>query len=270
MLILAAYGEPAEVWFETARALNAQGYVVWVLEPLGQSGSGHYGVPRDVIDASSLRPDVDAAMALAARMVRRRPLFLMAGRTSAPTAVAALVAGLAADGAILSAPTLSGPDATTARRMRQFGLGGLRAEGEAGWRRDGPDDRALGLTHDALRGHVRTAWQGANPDLRMGGPSWSWRAAFADQLDAVAAAPLGRVQTPVLVLQPTGGAAAAFALCRRLPHCRMEPLGPARPELELEVDEVRGAWLSAVKAFIEPRIARFPAPPPPARVGAED
>src|ERR1700722_13846 len=48
VLILPDYGESAETWFETARDLNAAGYAVWVLEGVGQGGSGRFPGRRDV------------------------------------------------------------------------------------------------------------------------------------------------------------------------------------------------------------------------------
>ena len=144
----------------------------------------------------------------------------------------------------------------------------VRAPGSGPWSRDGPDDHGRGLTHDARRGGVVLAWQTANPDLRMGGPSWGWRAAFADAEEgAQAAAP--RIKAPVLMLQPDKGLAPARALCRRLPHCTVQGLGPAGPALQLEVDQVRHVWLSAVVGFIEADIARFSPPPPGARLAPE-
>ena len=272
VMILAPYGEPAEVWFETASDLNAKGYVVWVLEQVGQGGSGRYSGPRDLGDAPSLDADAAAARALADRVVRRRPLIVIASRTSAPEAVLALKGGLLADGVVLSAPDLT-PDPpgqlSRDRTMRRWGLGWRRADGGAGWSRDGPDDRALGLTHDTLRGRVRLAWQMANPDLRMGGPSWRWRAAFADAVQAASSGTTTKLKAPTLVLQPSRGLAAAQTLCRRLPRCTVQPFGPAADALELETDEPRKAWLEAVIAFVEADIARFSPPPVGARVAPE-
>ena len=271
MLILTGYGDTAESWFETVRALNTWGYVVWVLEPVGQGGSGRYALPRDLGHATSLEPDVGAARAMGGLIVRRRPLFVIASRTAAPVAVEALGGGLVASGAILSAPEFT-PDPTApyerADLLRRLWLGTLLAPGSAPWSREGPDDRARGLTHDDRRGRVVLAWQTANPDLRMGGPSWGWRAAFADaEAGAQTAAP--RVTAPVLMLQPDKGLEPARAFCRRLPHCTVQGVGPARSALHLEVDEVRHVWLSAVVAFIEADIARFSPPPPGARLAPE-
>ncbi len=272
VVILASYGEPAEVWFETAAALNGRGYVVWVLEPVGQGGSGRYVLPRDLGHAPGFDVDAVAARAMVERFVRRRPVILMASRSSAGAALDTVRAGLPVEGLILSAPAIapdSGVDLDKARMMARIQLGWLRADGAGGWRRDGPDDRALGLTHDADRGRLRLAWETANPDLRMGGPTWSWRAAFADEARREADARFDRVATPVLILQPDKGSAAAKALCARFTTCTTRLFGPADAALHLEADDVRQAWLTAISDFIEADIARFAPPPAQARLAPE-
>jgi lysophospholipase len=259
IVILASYGEPAEVWFETARDLNDKGYVVWVLEEIGQGGSGRYSRLRDLGYAESLTPDVWAVRAMAEKVVRRAPLILMASGTSAPVALQAMASGVPADGMILTSPKLlpdPAPPQLQAVQMEKLNLGWVRADLHGGWSRQGPDDAALGLTHDPVRGKLRLAWQTANPDLRMGSASWSWLTAFA-QASHDAQSIETRVPGPVLMLQPDTGAASAREVCRRIPHCAFEAQGPAGQALELEVDAVRRPWLSAVDAFAQQRISAF-------------
>ena len=259
VLILTSYAEPAEVWFETASALNDKGYVVWILEGVGQGGSGRYSRLRDLGYAETLEPDVWTAKAMVEKVIRRRPLIVMASGASAPVALQAIAATPGVDGLILTSPKLepdAAPSASDATRMQQLKVGWLRADMHGGWSRKGPDDRALGLTHDGPRGRLRLAWQTANPDLRMGSPSWSWITAFASA--AKAAQPVEpRVAVPTLILQPDLGLAPAKAACSRMPHCTLEPQGPAGQSLELEVDAVRRPWLSAVGAFVEQRSSAF-------------
>lgn len=265
LLILTSYGEPAEVWFETARALNAEGYVVWVLEPVGQGGSGRYSRLRDLGYAESLQPDVLAARLMAERVVHHRPLILMASGTSAPVAIQALAAGAPVEGLILTSPRLDGDSPQVlgqARWLQGQSFGWLRADWHGGWSGQGPDDRALGLTHDAARGRVRLAWQTANPELRMGSPSWSWIVAFSDAARAAQSVEQA-VRQPVLVLQADGG------VCKRLAHCTLQTFAGAGPALELEADGVRGPWLKALDAFIERSVADFSPPPAGARVPAK-
>ena len=259
VLVLTSYGEPAEVWFETARDLNDRGYVVWVIEAVGQGGSGRYSRLRDLGYAESFAPDVWAAGAMVQKVIRRRPLIVMASGTSAPVALQTALAAPGVDGLILTSPRLSpdaSPSASDAPARQRLGVGWLRADLHGGWSRKGPDDRALGLTHDAARGRLRLAWQTANPDLRMGSPSWSWITAFAEASRAAEAAE-PRASIPTLILQPSAGAGPAGAACKRMFRCTLELQGPAGPALELEVDAVRRPWLSAVAAFVEQRSSAF-------------
>lgn len=262
ILILSSYGEPAEAWFETVRELNGMGYAVWVLEPVGQGGSGRYSRLRDLGYAESLTPDVLAAKAMVQKVIHRRPVILMASGTSAPAAIQALASGTAAEGLILTSPRLQADDDATlakARAIQARGLGWLRADLHGGWARRGPDDRAQGLTHDPARGRLRLAWQTANPDLRMGSPSWTWIAAFADAARA-ASAEESRMGTPVLVLEPDRTAQSARADCQRAAHCTFQPVLGADQALELEGDSWRRAWLKQVADFADHAASGFSPP----------
>ena len=260
VLILAGYGEPAEIWFETARQLNTKGYAVWLLEPVGQGGSGRYSRLRDLGYAESLTPDVLAAKAMADKVIHRRPLIVMASGASAPVAIQALASGTPAEGLILTSPRLQPDDPATldqARQRQALGLGWLRADLHGGWSRRGPDDRALGLTHDAVRGRLRQAWQTANPDLRMGSPSWAWMTAFTESVRAADTAE-PRLPTQVLVLEPDRTDRSARTDCQRMPHCTRQPVVGADQALQLEADALRGPWLKQVGDFVERAIAAFP------------
>ena len=260
VLILAGYGEPAEVWFETARQLNTKGYAVWLLEPVGQGGSGRYSRLRDLGYAESLTPDVLAAKAMADKVVHRRPLIVMASGASAPVAIQALASGTPAEGLILTSPRLQPDDPATldqARQRQALGVGWLRADLHGGWSRRGPDDRALGLTHDPARAGLPLAWQTANPDLRMGSPSWTWMTAFAETVRAAEAAE-PRLATQVLVLESDRTNRSARRDCQRMPHCKLKPVVGALPALQLEADAWRGPWLKQVGDFVDQAIAAFP------------
>ena len=268
ILILTSYGESAEVWYETTRDLNAKGYAVWVLEPVGQGGSGHYSRLRDLGYAESLTPDVLTAKAMAETVIHRRPLILMASGTSAPVGIQAIASGTAAEGLILTSPRLQPDDLATlgkAHEIQARGLGWLRADLHGGWSRRGPDDRMLGLTHDQSRGKVRLAWQTANPDLRMGSPSWSWITAFADAVQ-VANRDEQRLVLPVLMLEPDRARHSARADCQRMPHCTFQPVAGADQALELEADAWRTAWLTKLAEFTAKSADGFSPPPGGARL----
>ena len=133
----------------------------------------------------------------------------------------------------------------------------LHAPGGKPWRRDGPDAFAAGLTHDRWRGAVTHAWQLANPDLRMGGPSLDWDNALR-QLQASATGDVAKVTTPTLILD-----AGAPSACLPVAGAGRQVIAGADRSLELEDDARRGPWLTAVESFIattapEPGSARRP------------
>jgi hypothetical protein len=90
------------------------------------------------------------------------------------------------------------------------------------------------------------AWALANPDLRMGGPSWGW---FASQdslrgqvLDPAA---YGRVGANVTVLTPKAGSTP----CLKMPHCVEQSVAASVPYVQAP-DGDYGPWLSALKAAL--------------------
>jgi len=263
VLILTGYGESAEAWFETARDLNARGTIVWVLERAGQGGSGRYATPRDLGHVADFGPDVAAVKAMREVVIRpdgRLPFVILAQDDAAVVALQAVEDGLRVDGLVLTSPRW--PAAVGSARMpallQSLGLGALSRPGWTRWRRDGPGGRAADQTHDPDRGQVQHAWQVANPDLRMSGPSLGWRAAF-DRARGAAGKRLGAVHRPVLMLLPAGRRDPELGLCRELPDCAPLAIPGARRALHLERDPQRGRWLDEVSRFIAARRAGPPA-----------
>ena len=251
-MILPDYGESAETWFETARQLAAAGETVWVLEGVGEGGSGRLTGRRDLGELKSFDADVAATQAMIDLVIRptaQRPLVLMGQGVGAVVAARAVETGAAPAALILSAPDCRRALAPGA--LVFIGLGGLRGPGGEAWRRAGPDDAAARRTHDAFRGAVTHAWQLANPDLRLGGPSLDYEAALA-RLQAVTGADLARLRpTPTLVLS-----AAAPAACLTPSGAQVQTIAGADAALELEDDAHRTPWLAAVNRFATQTAAR--------------
>lgn len=261
ILILTGYDETAETWFETARDLTGKGYAVWVLERAGQGGSERYVSPRDLGHLPTLDDDVAATRALTRAIVAGapdRPLVLMGAAEGGLVAVlAAEKGGLPVEGIVLSGPRLSPPPPPPQpwhQTVAGIGLGRVPTAWEYGWRREGPDAFARGLTGDRTRGAVTKAWQTANPDLRMGGDSAGRRVATW-QAAKTAKADLKRIEPPVLMLIASRDRPAATLgrACESLPACEAKLLPDARPALHLERDSIRAPWLSAVETFLAAR-----------------
>jgi lysophospholipase len=269
ILILPGYSEPAEKWFETVRRLNEDGYTVWVLERQGQGGSERLTPWRDLGHVDSFDPDVAAVRALVNVVIRPKgdtPLIVLGHSAGGLVALRAVETGLPTDGLILSSPALELANlprsrdevANIGRWARRLKLGWLKAPGQSGWRRDGPEGVAAGVTSDKARGAVQQAWLTANPDLRMGAPSLGWLAAFFDaseraQVDA------RQVNAPILMLDAGKDSYVLTApqtkICKAMRDCREVRFSAGRHELHMESDATRDAWLSQVEAFIHARIA---------------
>lgn len=256
IVIVPGYGESAETWFETAGGLNAEGYTVWVLDRVGQGGSGRYTLPRDLGFTPSFDDDVAGLKALVnvvIRPPRDRPLILLGHADGAVVALRAAEAGLRVDGIIASSPRLAPHIVNADMAMDLAGklpvLGRLPSADWRPWSRAQPDDRATGQTHDPWRGAVTHAWQTANPDLRLSGPSLGWKGAFTTA-SVAAEAQAGRVRAPVLWLTAGPGGPEADVLCRALPVCRPLAIAGARPALHLEAAAWRRPWFETVARFI--------------------
>jgi len=260
VLILPGYGDFAETHFAEASALIDHGETVWVLDGAGQGGSARSVEPRDLGHVTSFDADERALAAMVHQVVRPPsdgPFIVVAEGTAAPVFLRALQLGqVRVDGAILIDPALetpASPDLDQANLANRFGLGGFRAPGGADWTRNDQ------LTDpDQAR---RMAWQIANPDLRMGGPSLGWQAAFSELVQAVHASAWSKVTAPVLLLTNSARAADADRLCRALPHCRRGRLDAVHGRAPAEADFIQSLMgPSALPPWTRPAPVDDPGP----------
>lgn len=252
-------GEPAEAWFETANALVAQDWSVWLLDLQGQAGSARAAPPRDMRHVDDFGPNAATLRGLLEDVVRPeadRPAVVLASGVGAAVALDALSRGpTVASGAVLLDPLTRFADGQapgspeTARWMRRLGFGDGFAHGQSGW--TSRSDPAAPPPIDSARAAAAREWMRANPDLRSGGVSWSWIAAFDALCERVRKPTvLQRVRTPVLVLASAADRRAApgsaQALCDALPRCTLR--------------SADAATAAAVLAFAEARRPRDAAP----------
>ncbi|MDI7774521.1 alpha/beta hydrolase [Asticcacaulis sp. EMRT-3] len=210
VLILADADYPAEVYFELARQLLAAGYGVWILEPPGQGGAGHYLLQGKAIYA----PNDHDAEAVAAGLIRDlihpspdKPLFVVGSGYSAITA--------------LSLSTLLKDRAYAGFVAFNPYLGGGIAPGTL-WHRDQP--------LPGYWGGIAQSWQMENPDLRLRIKSDPWRKQMAGAYAGVTSLHLPVVAlrqhgAPVRLFEPktavTSALNAASALCAHVPRCKL-------------------------------------------------
>ena len=234
VVIAAAAGEPAEVYYETAQNLISQGYTVWVLDP-GPSPSAGAAAIHALID-NMVRPKASDIVVLAGYDY---------GALEALLEAEALTPRI--DGLVVWEPLLTEPMGAQAAEKMRVGLGGFAAAGEHGWVR--PDYDLSG------RATLPQAWQTANPDLRPKPRPWSWfanAAVGADQADDPARLKL--LSVPVLIVGPAADA-KTDALCKALAHCQRASTETAKAPLHLAPDAQRGPWLTAIEAFVAARVA---------------
>ena len=239
VLILPGYGDFAETHFAEAGGLIGTGDTVWILDGSGQGGSGRDAGPRDLGHLKSFDADIQALGAMTQMVIRPgpdAPFFLIAEGSAAPVALSVLQQGkVRPAGLILVDPLLHSPaaDLDQAHWASRLLLGAIRAPGGDGWKRDQqPKDPGDRRRHD---------WQLANPDLRMGGPSLGWLAAFDDLVQKVAAAGPAKVGAPVLIISTgRGDARSEERLCRALPHCTLQSTNAAHPLTSIEAAFFQG------------------------------
>ena len=263
VLILPGYGDFAESWYAAAADFAARGYTVWILDAAGQGGSGRWTASRDLGHVASFASDDVALSHMIGQVVRpqgREPFVVVAeGTAGLLTARALQNRRLPASMVILAAPSLRTPGDVATRSSlsaaRRLGLGTLRAPGARGWDRadpPGPPD-----AHDV----VRHAWQTANPDLRMGGPSLGWLAAFdalgreVETARPAAGTDRGGGQTPVLILGDpawSGREGGRWApICRALDGCASVVADSA--------EAVHGREVAVIEALLpQPRPVKSP------------
>jgi lysophospholipase len=252
VLILPDPDEPAEVWFETARALNQAGFVVWLFEWGAFGGSGRTLAPFDMVHAANAAAGPQAVAALVAHVIApgpERPLTIMSSGDSASIALQALQLGTPAAAVIFSAP-----QAGEARSLQSWerlalrvGLGRLPAPEWRPWSR-AESARAAPIGSEPWRGRLTHRWRLANPDLRQGGVSLGWRAIGAETRWT------GLPETPVvnriLVLTDTPEGAGPAGRCQTKTGCRLVVQSDLGPSPHLAKAPVREPWMLEILAFL--------------------
>ena len=212
VLILADADYPAESYFELTRQLLSAGYGVWLFEPPGQGGAGHYLLQTDAVFAPNDHDAEASAVGFINDIIHPtadKPLFIIGTGYSAINALS-LSTEMKADG------------------VRGFVAydpytGGAIPKGTA-WH---SDDKPA-----SYWGGVAQTWQASNPDLRLRIKSETWRSQMTK-----AYTDLNGLHLPVISLQSHGasvlviapkagsttGANGASSLCAHLPHCTLQP-----------------------------------------------
>lgn len=206
ILILADADYPAEVWFEAAKPWLAAGDAVWLLEPPGQGGAGHYFLQGSAIHT----PDYHHALSTASGLIRdlirptpERPLYVIGSQYSAIDA-------------LFLAKRLSGPSYAGFTVFDPY-LGSEIAPGSL-WHRDNPQP--------GYWGGIAQSWEMQNPDLRLRLKSAAWRKQTMQAFKDITGTDLPNGGTaPVTIYEPIAANAqqkqAVADLCHHIPHCTL-------------------------------------------------
>lgn len=264
--------EPIEKYFEVARRLTGQGFVVLIHDWRGQGLSHRVLADRTLGHADGYNDFLTDYEAVLDAFAVRLPKPWLAVGHSMGGCLTLLALAEGEDrfaGALLSAPMLGILTGAVPRPLARLLAGVMSALGRGGQpvpAPGGPDPRPFEdniLTHDPVRYARNNALIAASPELALGLPTWGWlRFAFmaTDRLAKGAAA--AGIAIPVTVLiaaedQLVDNALVAMTAAR-LPKGRAQVVVGASHELFQETDAIQAeVW----RAF-EDLAAACPLPRP--------
>lgn len=270
-VIVGGFGEFIEMHFETVRDLAARGIAVWCFEWRGQGGSARpERWPQRPRARRFNRDAAELAEFVTARLTSGLPRLLIAHSMGGAIALLCLQRHPGAfDAAILSAPMLGlriGKVPPSALRcvtgpLRVSGLGVGFIPGTPPWRADRPPSPATSRTSsDPVRCRVRHAWIAAQPELRLGRPTYAWLDAALGLVSRINRPEfLAGIRTPVLIGSAGRDVVVSLAAQRRvaamLPNAILVNLPDSKHEPFLEHDAIRAAWFGQIDRFLAAELA---------------
>jgi lysophospholipase len=139
--------------------------------------------------------------------------------------------------------------------------------GAKGWRPLAEKDDSALLTTDPVRGRVADSWARLNPALRVGGITCGWLYHAVRSCALLwSKGFLASIKTPILIALASDENIVDNRAIRRLaaglPDCRLLECQPARHEILMEKDEIRGKFFQAfdellAKTNLKARITPF-------------
>ncbi len=241
VLLLPDYGEPAEIWFETANDLLDRGYTVWLLD--GSAGKslaaldprGPQALTREVIRPTARSPLVVVGQGLGATLALR-----WLGEARVANVKAALLASPTLDLAAVDLDLAPEQVETTAEWAARLRLGWIPL----------PGDGQPRLAHiapadiDPRRAGLAAAWRRSDPALKPRRTTFGWIRGYDQALRAARAPAAFAGSTVPVTMAATAADQRAAAACRRLPTCTLWPVPTTAPHLA--PDAMRRAWLDRI------------------------
>ena len=278
--------EPIEKYFETIRDFMDRGFVVLAHDWRGQGLSARELPDRLKGHAKGFKPFLEDYRRLLNAYEDRlpRPWVAVGHSMGGCLTLLALASGERRfSSAVLSAPMLGlqfGKFSTlSAAGLMRLNLTLGRANRYVMGQTGNPFDETFDdnvLTHDPRRFARYRAQIRANPDLALGGPTWSWLE-FAFRATALLSNPerLRSVTIPVEIVSAAEDRlvdnAAQAAAARNLPQGRLITVPGAYHEILMETDDMRNIFLRVFDALTgktAPKPAEAPTPTPPAAPAA--
>lgn len=277
VVCLPGLSEPIEKYYETARDFNDKNMAFWVIDWMGQGGSGRYlpnpfkrhstGFDEDIEDLhyliteyikhSSVHPDKG-----------RIPMAMLSHSMGGNIGIQYLdkhkdvfeCAGFSAP--FMGVPGVSSlPEPILLPLTRAFSqiAGKAYAKGQKDWspitRPEAPGEGDF--SSDPARDSLHQQWLNANPELQIGGVTYRW---VYEALKACKKAKkaAGQVETPSLIAIAGDDKIVDNSKIKTTPNSRLLQLEGSKHEILMETDEIRTRFLDNFYDLIRENILEKP------------
>lgn len=193
VVVLPGLSEFGEKYYELARNLNDANLAFWVIDWMGQGGSGRYLPNPDIRHAASFDEDVEDLQYLILEYIKHSSVHPDKGRIPMAMLGHSMGGNIGLrymqkypdtfECAAFSAPMIGLKDFESVPQKLALGLAGLfnaligksYAFGQKNWNKTArPMPGHDTFSSDAERGSLHPRWQVKNPELRLGGVSFGW------------------------------------------------------------------------------------------------
>jgi len=280
IVVLPGLSEFGEKYYELARNLNDVNLAFWVIDWMGQGGSGRYLSNPDIRHAASFDEDVEDLHYLIMEYIKHSSVHPDKGRIPMAMLGHSMGGNIGLrymqkypdifECAAFSAPMMGIREIDKIPTPLALAITGIfnalmsrsYAFGQKNWHendRSNPGHDAF--SHDAQRGALHPHWQIKNPELRLGGVSFGWvYAALKSCLYVQEDMPL--LQKDILVGYAGHDKIVSNKAIKdtfsALPHVTLKEYPDAQHEILMEADTTRSAFLNDFYHLIQKTIIDKP------------
>lgn len=276
VVCLPGLSEPIEKYFETARDLLDKNLAVWVIDWMGQGGSGRYLDNKHKRHNANFDEDVEDLHYLVLEYIKhasvhpdkgRIPMAMLSHSMGGNIGLRYLekhkdvfeCAGFSAP--LLGIPGLrSIPEALLLPLAYSFAkiAGKAYANGQDWSPITRPEPPGEGeFSSDPIRDGLHREWLSANPELQIGGVTYRWvYEALKSCKHAKKAA--DNVQTPSLIAIAGQDTIVDNSKIKPMPNSKMLELATAKHEILMENDDIRNTFFDSFFELIQENILDKP------------